>query len=466
MTYITHPSKSRTYTHYRRIGHNISSENHIPIQIMKIDYYPIQCSDIQCTRNGTIRATFPGRINQPNVLYDNNHLATSIEPIERGSIHTLYSQYQASELTITCLPSLSLHIDHDAELIVSHRATTNAPAMHVCFLLKGAAAVPSSSIDRLLQVAHIDSPSMLSESIEPVVLCLNDYVHDLIHSKSIQEYHGKDPVTSMPYTFIVIETVIHVASALKGDGGQPLAHRDAWLSPTSLVKTKEGFAQGQAQGHAYDQGQAQEGFVTVTGADGKTGHAMDDSDGNNVMQCDVLPYDADDTEPVLNMSYSIDSFSKQYATSMMFYIVLLVVSVVSFFILPMGYLYFYKMSNHENIPDTPNVSSFIKWFFYNFSSVSLNKWGFFNRFDIASTVTFLVAGVILLGIGFSQTNAALILSGIVLLVSYFIGVAGTKYLYLMQKPIVVPDSIGSPSGVPAAAPKPPSGSSSVTKPTR
>jgi hypothetical protein len=426
---------------------------------MKFDYYPIQCSDIQCTRNGTIRATFPGRINQPNVLYDNNHLATSIEPLERGSINTLYSQYQASELTITCLPSLSLHIDHDAELIVSHHATTNAPAMHVCFLLKGsAAAVPLSSIDRLLQVAHIDSPSMLSESIEPVVLFLNDYVPGLTHSKSIQEYHGKDPVTSIPYTFIVIETVIHIASALKGDGGQPLAHRDAWLSPTSLVKTKEGF-------------------VTVTGADGKTGHAMDDSDGNNVMQCDVLPYDADDTEPVLNMSYSIDSFSKQYATSMMFYIVLLVVSVVSFFILPMGYLYFYKMSNHENIPDTPNVSSFIKWFFYNFSSVGLNKWGFFNRFDIASTVTFLVAGVILLAIGFSQTNAALILSGIVLLVSYFIGVAGTKYLYLMQKPIVVPDSIGSPSGVSvaapkppsgvsAAAPKPPNGSSSVTKPKR
>ena len=308
------------------------------------DYYPIQCSDIRCTRNGTIQANFTGRINQPNVLYDNN--ASQCASIVSNTINTLLSQYQASELTITRLPSLSLHIDHDAELIVSHRATTNAPAMHVCFLLKGSASVPSSSIDRLLQVAHIDSPSMMSESIEPVVLCLNDYVPSLTlpGATNMQEYAGKDPVTSMPYTCIVIESVIHIASALKGDGGRPLAHRNTWLSPTSLVKTKEGFVYGTEGTDGYEterkeRKERKEGFVNVTGKDGKAGYAMDGSDGNNIMQCDVLPYDADDTEPVLNMNYSIDSFSKQYATSMMFYLVLLLVSVVSFVILPMGYLY-------------------------------------------------------------------------------------------------------------------------------
>ena len=384
------------------------------------DYYPIQCADIRCTRTGTIQASFPGRINQPNVLYDlTNSVKQSSNPTE--TVTTLLTHYQASELTITPSPSLSLHIDHDAELIVSHRATTNAPPMHVCFLLKGSSssavptpsAVPStvpsvpSAIDHLLQIAHIHSPSMLPVALEPTVLCLNDYLPLTSGNVPYTEYSGKDPVTSMPYTLIVVETVIPIASSLKGDGGRPLAHRETWLSPTSMVKSKEGF-------------------VTVS-SDGKTGYAM--GDGDNVMQCDVLPYDADDTEPVLNINYSVDSFSKQYATSMMFYVMLMLVSAISFFLLPMGYMYFYNLSN----PPIGSSNSMMRWFFTEYFSTNLQKWGIYNKFDIGSTLAFLISGIVLLAVGFSQTNAALILSGIVLLLSYFMGVAGTKYIYMMQQ---------------------------------
>lgn len=390
------------------------------------DYYPIQCSDIRCTRTGTIQASFPGRINQPNVLYD---LTNSVKPSStnpKETVTTLLTHYQASELTITPSPSLSLHIDHDAELIVSHRATTNAPPMHVCFLLKGSSAVPSavpSTIDHLLHIAHILSPSMLPVALEPTVLCLNDYLPSLAGGNvPYTEYSGKDPVTSMPYTLIVVETVIPIASSLKGDGGRPLAHRETWLSPTSLVKSKEGFVTTTVK--------SKEGFVTVSSG-GKTGYAMEA--GDNVMQCDVLPYDADDTEPVLNMNYSIDSFSKQYATSMMFYIVLLLVSAISFFLLPMGYMYFYNLSNPPPGESYQNMSSVIRWLFKLTTNTTLLKWGISNRFDIASTMSFLIIGIVLLAVGFSQTSAALILTGIVLLVSYFMGVAGTKYIYMMQK---------------------------------
>ena len=166
-------------------------------------------------------------------------------------------------------------------------------------------------------------------------------------------------------------------------------------------------------------------------SDGKTGYAM--GDGDNVMQCDVLPYDADDTEPVLNINYSVDSFSKQYATSMMFYVMLMLVSAISFFLLPMGYMYFYNLSNPASGTSNTNMNSMMKWLFKVFSSGILPKWGIHNYFDIGSTASFLIAGIVLLAVGFSQTNAALILSGIVLLLSYFMGVAGTKYIYMMQQ---------------------------------
>ena len=152
-------------------------------------------------------------------------------------------------------------------------------------------------------------------------------------------------------------------------------------------------------------------------------------DGDNVMQCDVLPYDADDTEPVLNINYSVDSFSKQYATSMMFYVMLMLVSAISFFLLPMGYMYFYNLSN----PPIGSSNSMMRWFFTEYFSTNLQKWGIYNKFDIGSTLAFLISGIVLLAVGFSQTNAALILSGIVLLLSYFMGVAGTKYIYMMQQ---------------------------------
>jgi uncharacterized membrane protein YgcG len=390
------------------------------------------------------------------------------------SVATLLTHYQATECSITQVPSLSLHIDHDAELIVTHCATTNAPALYVCFLLKGSAPTAPSAIDKLLHSAQISSPSMLPETPEPLILCLNDYVPpspDVPYS----EYKGKDPVTNLPYTFLVIETVIHIASSLKGDGGQPLRHRDAWLSLNSLVKSKEGFVIDpnkatvkSKEGFVIDPNKAtvqsadvesnkatKEGFVQVDKNDASKGFAFTNNDTNNIMQCDVLPYDADDTTPVDRMNYSVDSFSQQYATSMMFYIILVLVGLVSFFGFPMIYLYFYTQVNNQGSNKIPFFRDIHESFFKKYYLTGMYTW-----FDFIATVLSVVAVITLLSIGFSLSNGALILSGCAILVSYVISVVGVKYIFAMQKPVAaVVDSMSGPGlgPVPGPVPGPSSG---------
>jgi hypothetical protein len=364
---------------------------------IRCDYYPIQCSDVRRTRDGTVAATFPGR--QTNVWFDHTP-SRDAAGVGGATVETLLTHYTATDFVITRQPTLSLHLDHDAELIVSHQATTNAPALYTCFLLKGGAAptAANAAIDAILHAAEITSPSMLPVALEPMILCLKDWMPPGAEVGATQ-YAGEDPVTKMPYTLVVIEQVIPVVSRLRGDEGRPL-DRSKWLSPVSLVKSKD-----------------KEGFVTINGTTmsgssnkAETGYALSSDAAKNVMQCDLLPYDANDSDPVQLTNYTL---GENYAGSFIFYTMLSLIGIASFLGIPPLYLWLFD--NYTRM--------------YLFSDRKFNAilYEFKSPFDLIMTLVMVITIAVLLGVGLGKQTPALIITAFALLVSFMMSYFGIQY---------------------------------------
>jgi hypothetical protein len=364
---------------------------------IRCDYYPIQCSDVRRTRDGTVAATFPGR--QTNVWFDNTP-SRDAAGVGGATVETLLTHYTATDFVITRQPTLSLHLDHDAELIVSHQATTNAPALYTCFLLKGGAAptAANAAIDAILHAAEITSPSMLPVALEPMVLCLKDWMPPGAEVGATQ-YTGEDPVTKMPYTLVVIEPVIPVVSRLRGDQGRPL-DRSKWLSPVSLVKSKD-----------------KEGFVTINGTNtAETGYALSSDASKNVMQCDLLPYDANDSDPVQLTNYTL---GENYAGSFIFYTMLSLIGIASFLGIPPLYMWLFK--------------NYTRMYMFSDRKFNVILYEFKSPFDLIMTLVMVITIAVLLGVGLGLKTPALIITAFALLVSFMMSYFGIQYFSALKE---------------------------------
>ena len=327
-------------------------------------FLPITAPDMKATISppkNVISALFQGRVNQPNMSY--------IHP-KLGSIN-----YQAVELFI----SKGQHIypqdkNHDAELIILHKPTTNAPKLYSCFLLKTkgvSSSMVDTDIDAIIKQTH--TPSLYHQEL---TLCMNNYITKSSPKMDIYEKYSED---GSPCIVVIFKEIINISTAIKEEN-------------ESLF---ENFQE-----------------------------AITDNIKDDYLECEFLPggVDSEDVKvyeiPIGSQVYT-DGTSSDWISMLAKNIVVFMGAFIAFFIYPQIYNFFKK-----KMDDSPNSSwlSETKWADV-FIFKNIGSW-----YNLILTIIFLIISIILISIGITFLSYSFVLSGLFIIFSYIFGYMGIGYL--------------------------------------
>jgi hypothetical protein len=354
------------------------------IDEIKYDYYSISLPHIieksdsetgivwESTQKNIITGVYQGRVNQPNISF--------IHP-KTGLIN-----YQAVEIFISKGQSLyPQETTHDAELIILHRPTTNAPKLYTCFLLKHNSQVNSTEIDEIIK--YVRTPSIMYN--QDLNLCMNNYIKDGESPKlDIYEKYGKD---RSPCFIVVFTNIIHIS--------------------TNCSETKK---------------------ITPIFENFQEGATVDES--SNYLECEYLPGGVDTKDvqvyeiPIGSQVYT-DGTSSDWVSLVAKNAVVFMAASIAFFGFPLVYNFFKKKltSAYPTMTET-------RWSdIYILSSIG-------SIYNLLLTIIFFINIIILILVGLSTMSNSLVLSGLIILFSYGFGYMGLMFLNRDKQnpPIITP----------------------------
>ena len=332
------------------------------IDEIKYDYYSISLPHIieksEETGKNVISAVYQGRVNQPNISF--------IHP-KTGSIN-----YQAVELFISKGRQIyPQETTHDAELIILHQPTTNAPKLYSCFLLKHESGVASTEIDAIIQHTNNTSSTIYHQDLN---LCMNDYIKQEPPKLDIYEKYNKD---GSPCLMVVFQNIIPISSN--------------YVREMNIV---ENFQEG----------------ATV--------------DTSDYLECEYLPGGVESKDvqvyeiPIGSQVYT-DGTSSDWVSLVAKNAIVFMAASIAFFVFPLVYIFFKKKLKSTN----PSIIEPI-WSetgIYILSSIG-------SIYNLVLTMIFLIIGIMLITVGLSTMSNSLVLSGLVILFSYTFGYMGLMFL--------------------------------------
>lgn len=394
------------------------------------NYYPIDCFFIESTQNELdnkdyIHLTYKGILNNPNVIF-----------YEHGSPP---SYYQSTHMYVHGKKHYHLGINYDAELIIEHSPTTtrNTKLFHV-FLLSSSSSSSSSSFNDLILLSKSNKSKKLDAQLS---IDMNDYLmaneqtHPYFYYETENEQKEKckviinpnvvkishlEPKTQHHHLFFEKEQVQQINVITKNGGGNLPAARD------ETFVFKEGF---------YSSKISDVSNVMIW-----------ENNGKDVFECEFLPVDSE-TVDVYQIPIESDAITsskmQEFSQTMIHYSFMFVVFLFVLFASPLMY-----NGLMENVFKGESLGWFAKksWFF--FMPEMNNKP--YNYFDLFVLIAMLLIFIISLSIGYTKNNDGAKSFGIIILLTYIIGVVGifgtNAYLNLnstLQKPLTVPVRVNS-----------------------
>jgi hypothetical protein len=338
------------------------------IDEIKYDYYSISLphiteksgSESDIMGENVISAAYLGRVNQPNISY--------INP-KTGSIN-----YQAVELFISKGQQIyPQETTHDAELIILHRPTTNAPKLYTCFLLKYKPNVASTEIDAIIQ--HTKTSSIYHQDLN---LCMNNYITQ--DKLDIYEKYNKD---GSPCFMVVFKNIIPISTNYASETKE-------------IASIFENFQEG----------------ATV--------------DKSDYLECEYLPggVDSEDVQvyeiPIGSKVYT-DGTSSDWVSLVAKNAIVFMAASIAFFGFPVLYNFFKKKLNSAY--PTIIEPRWKKTGIYILSSIE-------SIYNLLLTSIFSIIAIILIIVGLSkdEMSNSLVLSGLVIIFSYLFGYMGLMFL--------------------------------------
>lgn len=377
-------------------------------------FLPITAQETNESKN-VISALYQGRVNQPNISYFHPKM---------GSIN-----YQAVELFISKGQKIYPQDNyHDAELIILHKPTTNAPILYSCFLLKSNGdtllkhKIQNTGIDEIIKQTQ---PSIYNQEL---TLCMNNYITQSSPKMDIYEKYCKD---GAPCIVVVFKEIINISTEINSPFSTISNVSGIWSS-------KEGYETKDTLVEDNDDilntlQQTKETLVeSIPNILNKQTGIQDTKNTKDIkddyLECEFLPggIDSEDVKvyeiPIGSQVYT-DGTSSDWISMVAKNVVVFMGAFIAFFVYPQIYNFFKK-----KLDDSPNLSwlSETKWTDV-FIFKSIGSW-----YNLILTTIFLTNSIILFSIGTAFLSYSFVLSGLVIIFSYIFGYMGIGYLNSIQ----------------------------------
>ena len=400
-------------------------------------FLPITAQETNESKN-VISALYQGRVNQPNISYFHPKM---------GSIN-----YQAAELFISKGQQIYPQDNyHDAELIILHKPTTNAPILYSCFLLKSNGdtllkhKIQNTGIDEIIKQTqtsiqelghHIYDrtvPAQTSIYNQELTLCMNNYITQSSPKMDIYEKYCKD---GAPCIVVVFKEIINISTEINSPFSTISNVSGIWSSKEGY-ETKDTLVEDTLVEDNDDilntLQQTKETLVeSIPNILNKQTGIQDTKNTKDIkddyLECEFLPggIDSEDVKvyeiPIGSQVYT-DGTSSDWISMVAKNVVVFMGAFIAFFVYPQIYNFFKK-----KLDDSPNLSwlSETKWTDV-FIFKSIGSW-----YNLILTTIFLTNSIILFSIGTAFLSYSFVLSGLVIIFSYIFGYMGIGYLNSIQ----------------------------------
>lgn len=362
---------------------------------IRYDYYPIECSNIRNivnndSNNISINSTYQGRINQPNLIYNNKD--------------NIEINYQATDLFIYGKLHNIQEFNQDGEIVILHRPTTSAIKLYCCFPITYKKCSPTE-IDSLI----LSENSSLYQD-PPISIELNKYIQSI---PRIREYHTKD-MSGDHCIVIFFENLIYINQKIPSSKlGNNIFKNDNInfniMNYPFLAKSKN-----------YSSSITLENKLRTPSFLFQSDNIEGMQNGEQVMECEYLPVDSEDMVQVLQVPIGSPGYSNLVGTNVTNFFVnnsiLMFMIIIIFTVTPMIYNFLYnKIRQLQNFDSYLNDIDFLK---------GIIK---INVFNLVLTLIIVIVSITLLVTGIQLNNSTAVSIAIFLPFCAFVAFIGIQF---------------------------------------
>ena len=381
---------------------------------IKYNYYPINCINIRNSsiNNDTKIATYQGKVNEPNIMYNNGSEIIN---------------YQAKELFV-CSKIHAVNKNQDGEIIIIHSPTTSSIKLYVCFPFLYNDNTEITDIDKILfsstktnsislemnkyitivpKVRIYETYDSYGEQCRVIlfedIIYINHKINipnntNLIQKESIEKAISTYPFLTNAKNYqdsIILESTLRSPSFLSSNSTN--VSSDSLLSlPSSLFIHNETIVEG-----------------------------METNDRDDVIySCEYLPIDSDDMVQVLQVPVGSPGYNNlvgsQVSNLFINHGIFMFIVILFFCLTPFCYHFFYTRINESQLYKNYFLDR-IDWTI--FRGINMNLYNLILLIMVFTLTLFLL----IFGFSFGNSTASSI--GLFLPFSTFISYLGISFFY-------------------------------------